>query len=570
MLHFKKLRWKNLLSYGNEFTELNLSEPGTTLIVGTNGVGKSVFIEAMCYGLFGKSFRNINKPQLINSITNRELLVELELVVGQNQYLIRRGMKPNVFEVYCNDVLVNQSAEMRDYQEHLEKKILRTNYKTFCQVVILGTASFVPFMQLPAAQRRAIIEDLLDLQIFGTMNTLLKVQVQENQERISNNQTDQRILIEKIKLLKEHLQSLKSKSEQFISEKKQTIVDLKSKIASIVEEQKALQEQADYMSADSSNVDKIKTKLDKIMSIRSQIEAKSSVIGRELKFFEKNTVCPTCKQEIDSHFSCEAINSRSKELDELATGISELETKYKEEQDKLQYLLQLEKQHRSIVSSISHLSIKINMYNDQIVTIRREIELAKTSESTEELGNVAQLESELHKLISEYNTLHDDKQVLTTASALLKDGGIKTKIINQYIPVINKLINKYLSDFDLFVEFHLDEQFNEVIKSRHRDVFSYGSFSEGEKQRINLAILFAWRAVAKLRNSLNTNLLILDEILDSGVDSDGLENLHKVISGMHDTSVFVISHREAMQDKFACTLKVVKHKNFSRIEGFMS
>jgi DNA repair exonuclease SbcCD ATPase subunit len=567
-IFFRKIRWKNFLSTGNDFIELNLGAGGATLIVGANGQGKSQLLCAVTFALFGKPFRNINKPQLINSITGKDLVVELEFTINKNNYLIRRGMKPAIFEVYCNDSLLNQDAEMRDYQDFLERKILRTNYKTFCQVVILGSASFVPFMQLPAAQRRAIIEDLLDLQIFGVMNTLLKTQVQDNQEQINSNTSDQRIIQEKIKLLKSHLQSIRSKSEQFIREKQQTIQDLEHKIMSLVDAKTISEREADRYIVHLLDMDPVKNKLDELKSIRVKLETRYDTLTKEIDFFRHNDSCPTCKQSIDSAFSCEAIKTKTDAIEELKSGTDKLAELYINTKNKLTELLEYDSKYKQLLSEASHDALKIKMYQDQIKSLQKEIEDSKTDIQAESVGNVAELETELHELSERYNQLHDDKQVLVTASAMLKDGGIKTKIVNQYIPIINKLINKYLSDFDLFVEFHLDEQFNEVIKSRHRDLFSYASFSEGEKQRINLSILFAWRAVAKLRNSLNTNLLILDEIADGAVDADGLDNLQKVLNTFDsNTSIFVISHREGLNDKFNNTLRFVKHKNFSRLEA---
>lgn len=567
LLTFGRIRWKNLLSTGNDFIELNLDTTGTTLVVGENGAGKSQLLDALSFALFGKPFRNINKPQLINSITNKDLVVELDFCIGKNTYTILRGMRPNIFEVYCNDVLLNQNAEMKDYQEHLERKILKTNFKTFCQVVVLGSASFVPFMQLPAGQRRLIIEDLLDLQVFTVMNTLLKSQMQDNQDNIITNQSEQKLVSEKIKLLQSHLMAMRSKSEQFIKEKMNTLSDLELKILEINQIKQELSLEANHLLSKTSGVDGLKSKLDKMKSIRTQIEAKSALLTKEIKFFEHNDNCPTCKQTINTTFSCEIVNQRSTEITNLEDGLSQLSDKYQTVQSQLQDILELDRQYDTIRSQLSHESLKLRMYNDQITAIKTEIQEAENDVVDSGEVKVSDLETNLNSLTSTYIQLQDDKQLMSVASAMLKDGGIKTKIINQYIPIINKLINKYLSDFDLFVEFNLDDQFNEIIKSRHRDVFSYDSFSEGEKQKINLAILFTWRAVAKLRNSLNTNLLILDEIMDGAIDSDGLDNMQKIFGSLTGSNIFVISHREGLQDKFNHTIKFVKHKNFSKIEG---
>jgi DNA repair exonuclease SbcCD ATPase subunit len=564
-IFFGKIRWKNLLSTGNSFTELDLSVPGTTLIVGENGAGKSTVLDALTFALFGKPFRNINKPQLINSITNRDMLVELEFRIGKNSYVISRGMKPNIFEVYCNDVLLNQDAEMKDYQELLERKILKTNYKSFCQVVVLGSASFVPFMQLPAGQRRAIIEDLLDLQVFTVMNTLLKSQIQENVDKIVECSNEQRLINEKIKLLRAHLTEIKSKSEQFIREKLTTVQDLESKVKEIIESRSALKTQADSLIEKTIGITGLQSKLDKMKSIKVQMESKSTTLEKEMEFFKTNSNCPTCKQGIDKKFSCEIIDHRTTEISQIEDGLRQLGERYLAVHAQLAELIDLDTQYNNLMTDISHETLRIKMYRDQIQSINKEIEEAESETNFTGESKVADFESSLHELTIKYNELQEDKQVLAAATMMLKDGGIKTKIVNQYIPIINKLINKYLSEFDLFVQFNLDEQFNEVIKSRHRDEFSYASFSEGEKQKIDLALLFTWRAVAKLRNSLNTNLLILDEVFDSSLDQTAADDLLKILQAIsRESNVFIISHRENLHDKFENVIKFVKHQNFSK------
>ena len=566
-IFFGSIRWKNLLSTGNTFTELDLSVPGTTLIVGENGAGKSTILDALTFALFGKPFRNINKPQLINTITNREMLVELEFTIGKNAYTISRGMKPNIFEVYCNDVLLNQDAEMRDYQELLERKILKTNYKSFCQVVVLGSASFVPFMQLPAGQRRAIIEDLLDLQVFTVMNTLLKSQVQENLDKVAECTTEQKLIGEKIKLLRVHLTEMKSKSDQFIREKLTTVQDLETKIQDIIESRSRLKTQANSLIEKTACIVGVQTKLDKMKSLKVQMEAKSSMLEKEMEFFKTNLNCPTCKQNINKEFSCEIVEHRTVEVQQIEDGLKKLSEKYISVHAQLVELLDFDTQYNALMTEVSYETLKIKMYRDQIESIRKEIEDAENETNITGDAKIADFESDQHKLSTKYNELQEDKQVLAAAAMMLKDGGIKTKIVNQYIPIINKLINKYLSEFDLFVEFNLDEQFNEVIKSRHRDEFSYASFSEGEKQKIDLAMLFTWRAVAKLRNSLNTNLLILDEVFDSSLDATAADDLLKILQAIsRESNVFIISHRDSLHDKFTNTIKFSKHKNFSKME----
>jgi DNA repair exonuclease SbcCD ATPase subunit len=566
MIHFKTIRWKNFLSTGNIFTELNLSTPGTTLIVGENGAGKSTILDALTFSLFGKPFRNINKPQLLNTITRKELIVELEFSIQSNHYKIVRGIKPTVFEVYCNDNLVNQSAEMRDYQEVLEKNVLKINYKSFCQVVVLGSASFVPFMQLPASQRRAIIEDLLDLQVFTTMNTLLKEKVQDNTSLIQDNENDRKIVEAKIKMVREHLKEVQSKNEQFIQEKKIALADVEKKIEEArltkSELSDAIKSKSDYL----TNLGSVKNKVEKLKTLRAQMEIKTASLSKEIDFFNNHDNCPTCKQEISSEFSCEIVEKRENEIKEVESGLSQLANKYEETNAELSKILEIDKECDDLRTKASHETLKIQMFNDQVRTISKELDEAKkTSKENSDL-KVVDLEKDLTNLSNHYNILQEDKRVLNAASLLLKDGGIKTRIVNQYIPVINKLINKYLSEFDLFVEFNLDEQFNEVIKSRYRDEFSYASFSEGEKQKIDLAILFTWRAVAKLRNSLSTNLLILDEVFDSSLDGNSAEDLLKILQNIsRDSNVFIISHRDTLHDKFENVIKFVKTKSFSRI-----
>lgn len=568
MIAFKTIRWKNFLSTGNVFTEINLGTRGTTLVVGENGAGKSTILDTLTYALFGKPFRNINKPQLINSITRKDLLVEVEFNVGSTRYRIVRGMRPNVFEVYCNDTLVNQSAEMRDYQEYLEKNILKINYKSFCQVVVLGSASFTPFMQLPAGQRRAIIEDLLDLQVFTTMNVLLKDHVQENADAIQANTSEQRLISEKIKMVREHLRELQSKSDQFIKEKRTAIKDIETKIAEATSARDDFRAQVIELTAKLHNMDSLQSKLDKLKALRAQMETKTSMLAREVEFFTNHDNCPTCKQQISSEFSCEVVGRRESEIAAIEEGLRQLAAKYDETNAELASILEIDRQCDDLRSKASHETLRIQLLNDQVKTINQEIEDAKKESKDSGDVKVSDLESELQTLSAKYNELQEDRQVLNAAAMLLKDGGIKTKIVNQYIPVINKLINKYLGEFDLFVEFNLDEQFNEVIKSRYRDEFSYASFSEGEKQKIDLSTMFAWRAVAKLRNSLSTNLLMLDEVFDSSLDGDAADDLLKILQSIAgDTSVFVISHRENLHDKFENVIKFVKHQNFSRIEN---
>ncbi len=568
MIVFQSIKWKNFLSTGNVFTAINLNTRGTTLVVGENGAGKSTILDALTFALFGKTFRNINKPQLLNTITRKDLQVEVEFSVGTTRYRILRGMKPNLFEVYCNDTLVNQSAEMRDYQEYLEKNILKINYKSFCQVVVLGSASFVPFMQLPAAQRRSIIEDLLDLQVFTTMNNLLKDNVQENAEALQTNSNEQRLINAKIKMVKEHLREMQSKSEQFVKEKRIALKDVQTKISEAEATRDDYRRQIAELSSNLANMESLQKKVDKLKSLRTQMETKSSMLIREIEFFSNHDNCPTCKQQISNDFSCEAVGQRKNDINAIEDGLKQLTLKYEETNGGLMIILDIDRECDELRSKASHETLRIQILNDQIKTINQEIDDVKKSTKNTGDVKVSDLESELSELTNKYNELQEDRLVLNAASLLLKDGGIKTKIVNQYVPIINKLINKYLGEFDLFVEFNLDEQFNEIIKSRYRDEFTYASFSEGEKQKIDLAILFTWRAVAKLRNSLSTNLLILDEVFDSSLDGNAADDLLKILQTISgESSVFVISHRENLHDKFENVIKFVKHQNFSKVDA---
>lgn len=568
MITFKKIRWKNLLSTGNVFTEVDLSSAGTTLLVGENGAGKSTILDALTFSLFGKPFRNINKPQLINSINRKDMVVEVDFHSMSNEYTVSRGMKPNLFEVYCNGKLMNQSADNRDYQDILEKQILKINYKSFCQVVVLGSASFVPFMQLPAAQRRAIIEDLLDLEVFTTMNVLLKEKINTNQQEAIDNDKDMNLIEEKIEMVKTHMNDIRKLNDEFIEQKNDAIASCKSSIDRLIEENVVLDKDLSSLEASAIDSKQLQVKLDKLKNLRAQLEVKNKQIYSEISFFDKHDSCPTCQQKIDDKFKCDAIVQKKDQLNELEDGLVKLQEKYMEASENLESSLKTQEDIAALRMKIHMNNVNINHLKKQISDYKKEIE--DTNKKIKESGEdrLVDLDKEYLKCIAKYNELQEDRQVLAAAATLLKDGGIKTKIINQYIPVINKLINKYLSEFDLFVEFHLDDQFNETIKSRYRDDFSYASFSEGEKQRIDLAILFTWRAVAKLRNSLSTNILLLDEVFDSSLDGNSADDLLKILNDISkDTNVFIISHRENLFEKFSKMIKFTKNKNFSSIEG---
>jgi len=567
LITFKSLKWKNFLSTGNLFTEIDLNKHNTTLIVGENGAGKSTMLDALSYALFSKPFRKINKSQLLNSITRKEMVVEVEFSISSNDYKIIRGIKPNVFEVYQNGKLMNQSAEMKDYQEIVERQILKINHKSFSQVIVLGSATFLPFMQLSGGQRREIIEDLLDLQIFTTMNSLLKDKITSNKENLVQNQSDHKVLSEKIKLIKEHMQEMQNNNDAIIADKNERIDETKEQIETLKIQKENINKEAEKLANQTANLETLEKKMSKLESLKHKIEANLTIINKEVVFFNNHDNCPTCKQEIDHDFKCEAIDFRTNNITEIQEGLGKLSEEYDKVDAEIKVMLDINSKVRQKVmdyhvvdTKITSLTTYINQLNQEINSINKTVEQQDTSKLYE-------LEENLVTIADRTNELNDQKNIYGAASILLKDGGIKSKIIRQYIPIINKLINKYLSAMDFFVQFELDEEFNETIKSRHRDEFSYASFSEGEKMRINLAILFTWRAVAKLRNSINTNILIMDEVFDSSLDSNGTEEFMKILNTITtDTNTFIISHKtDQISDKFDNVIKFEKHKNFSRI-----
>jgi len=567
LILFKKLRWKNFLSTGNIFTEIVLNEHNTTLIVGGNGAGKSTMLDALSFALFGKAFRKINKPQLLNSITQKNLVVEVEFSIGPNNYKIVRGVKPTVFEVYQNGDLLNQSAEMKDYQEVLEKQIIKVNHKSFSQVVVLGSATFMPFMQLSTSNRREIIEDLLDLQIFTTMNTLLKEKIMINNEHIVQSTNNRKIAEEKIKLIKEHLQEMQNNNDQLVIDKKSRIEDTNKQISDLNEEFWKFENKRKSLVESIEDEEATSKRVNTLQKLRHQIEAKKALIENDVEFFKKHDNCPTCKQEINEDFKETTLSNKKGEIDEIENGLSELIKQYEEANSRLSEILDIQTSINDQRMEIHRVKTKITSLIEYRDSLESEITNISKKSFVEDDTKIGDIEKELDELKTKYNELNEDRVVLTAASSLLKDGGIKSRIIKQYVPVINKLINKYLSAMDFFVQFELDEEFNETIKSRFRDEFSYASFSEGEKMRINLAILFTWRAIAKLRNSISTNLLIMDEVFDSSLDANGTEEFLKILNNLTlDTNTFIISHKtDQLYDKFNKVIKFEKHKNFSRV-----
>jgi len=567
LIIFKVVRWKNLLSTGNAFTEVKLNEAASTLIIGENGSGKSTFIEAISFALYGKPFRKINKPQLVNSINNKNCMVEIEFSIGKKEYMVRRGLKPGVFEIFVDGSLLNQDAAVRDYQEILEKNILRLTHKSFSQIITLGSSTFIPFMQLPAYSRREFIEDLLDIQIFSTMNTLLKNRISENKELMNENGTGIALCEQRIELSKKHLAELKQNNDELIAIKEK-----------IIEEQNdlILQYTLDYDKAQSlvkhnlGIIDELlpkSQKHDSMMKLRKQIETKLNKIESEIKFYDDNKSCPMCKQGIDHNFHADIQDQNREKKAETENALAEINEKIADLYKAVVEISDLRDGNYLLGQELSVHELNIKNADTYIKNINKEIaSLRKQQQKIEDdHETLHQANSDLVLLLNEKEILTNKRTLLNTAAMLLKDGGIKTKIIKQYVPIINKMINKYLASMDFFVQFELDENFNEKIKSRFRDEFSYASFSEGEKMRIDLALLFTWRTVAKLRNSASTNLLIMDEVFDSSLDTSGTEEFFKILNTVsNDTNVFIISHKgDQLFDKFSNIIKFEKVKNFS-------
>ena len=568
MIFFKSLKFKNFLSTGNYFTEIKFDEAPNTLVVGTNGAGKSTMLDALCFVLFGKAFRNINKPQLINSINQKDCIVECCFTIGKKEYRIVRGIKPGIFEIYLNGEILNQEAASRDYQEILEKQILKLNYKSFTQIVILGSASFTPFMQLSAADRRAIIEELLDIQIFSTMNSLLKEKVSLNKDEITENKFAIELAEQNYENQKTQIEKLKQNNENKVKEYEDEIASSEGVIQTLHGDVNRLTSNVSVLTEQISGKSEVENKVKKLNKLESQIETNLSKFRRDIHFFEGNDSCPTCRQTIAMEFKETELSSIANKVKECEHGLSQLEAKLLQEQDKLNAISEFQKQIQQLNIQIAQKNTTITETNKYIGKIRKEIQTLKDNKTNLDLENSKLKESEdkLTELNSQKKKLIEEKAEYEVASILLKDTGIKTKIVKQYLPVINKLVNKYLATLDFFVNFNLDESFKETIKSRHRDEFSYASFSEGEKQRIDMALMLTWRAVAKMKNSTNTNLLILDEVFDSSLDANGTEYLMNLLHILEDVNLFVISHKgDILQDKFRNVIRFDKVNNFSRI-----
>ena len=566
MIIFKTLRWKNLLSTGNHFTEIKLNSNTNTLVVGTNGSGKSTMLDALCFSLFGKPFRNVNKPNLLNSINGKDCVVEIEFEIGSKQYKIVRGIKPNIFEIYQDGILLNQDASVRDYQDYLERFIVKLNYKSFTQIVILGSASFVPFMQLSASDRRAIIEDLLDIQIFSTMNSLVKDRSSINKENTILKKSEIELLKQRYELKKEYQDKLNEDKETKVKEYDAEIQSCRETLLTLCGEIDSLERKQETYTEICKKIPENEKKIAAFKKVESKIESKISQVGTDRGFYEHNADCPTCRQAITMESKERHMGELLSKQQELVSGLTELQGKIAEHETVLTQLRSDEqKLHATRIELAAKQTGKSGL-ESAIVKLQKQITDLNTIQEKTDDNELIVLNEQVTTTEVQLRDLIEEKSYYDTAASLLRDSGIKTKIIKQYLPIINKLVNKYLASLDFFVNFNLDESFKETIKSRHRDDFSYHNFSEGEKQRIDMALMLTWRAVAKLKNSSNTNLLILDEVFDSSLDNTGTEELMKILHGLEGVKQFVISHKgDILQDKFINTIRFEKVKNFSRI-----
>lgn len=571
MIKFHKISWRNFLSTGNVPTEVVLDRTSTTLIVGENGAGKSTILDAICFALFNKGFRNVSKPQLLNSINQKNLLVELEFSIGRKEYKIIRGHKPAKFEIWCDGSPLNQEADSRDYQKYLEEHILKLNYKSFTQIVILGSASFTPFMQLPPAHRREIIEDLLDIRIFSSMNQLLKERQSQLKDAIRQLDSDIEVQKERVKLQDEYI-------KQLIADKEKRGEDLQALIDTAATEIDfansgvvRLEHQINELRKTIEDEDTTIAKARKLSDLQRKLTERIVKVQSEISFYHDNDTCPTCRQGLPHEFKDEAVATQNEKLTEIQEALEQLAINIETTQQRLDEI-------NGVSDTIAEYNKEIIAHNNQIIASQKYIQKLQAEQAahTDDDSNLDDEKLKLRGLAKdvvtkthEKTTLNEEKYYQEIAASLLKDTGIKTKVIRQYLPAINKLVNKYLQAMDFFVSFELDEAFNETIKSRHRDDFSYASFSEGEKQRIDLALLFTWRTIAKMKNSAATNLLLLDEVFDSSLDANATDYLMNVLNTLgEDTHVFVISHKgDQLFDKFRSVIKFEKVNNFSRIAG---
>ena len=567
MITFKKIRWRNFISTGNNFTELSFTDTSTTLISGENGSGKSTLLDALTFALFNKPYRNINLPQLTNSVNEKECVVELEFTDGKSEFKVIRGQSPKVFEIWKDGKLLDQEAKARDGQRILEEQILRMNYKSFCQVVILGSANYIPFMRLPAAERRSVVESILDIGVFSIMNVLLKERVSQNKEESTQVDTQMALARERVKNQKKIIEDERKRCQSDKDWETAEIDKTNQAIAKVNGEMEGLLTRIEAMLETVGDKSTITKQREKFMLLRGQIERKVSNLRKEVEFYQNNNTCPTCSQALEETLKHTAIETKSKKVDEFDIALKELQDKLKETEERLYTINDTLLEVASLQSLVSKKTSDIESLNSYITKVR-----GRGGDTTKLLTEETALQTLMsaeEEVLESKKELVEENHYMGLAAVLLKDGGIKKKIIKHYIPVINRTINKYLSMMNFFVNFNLDDEFNETIKSRHRDIFTYASFSEGEKRKIDLALLFAWRAMAEIKNSLSTNLLILDEVLDGSLDDTSTEAFLEIVNGMRGqgVNVFVISHKskEVLQDKFERHVQMAKVGNFSKM-----
>ena len=569
MITFNVIRYKNFLSTGSRFTEIYLNNTRTTLVLGDNGSGKSSMLDALTFALFSKPFRRINKPQLVNSINERECVAEVEFEIGSKEYLVRRGIKPNIFEIYIDGRLMNQDAKSRDYQDILEKQVLKLNYKSFTQIILLGSSSFLPFMQLPLNHRREIIEDLLDIQVFSLMNQLLKIRSTENRGQTVENSNSLELNEEKINVQKKYMNEVLEINNDKIQKTKDKIAENNRNTEKLLTDKSEAEEKVSTLLEEYSGHSEWEQKVFKMYGYRGSIEGQINKLEKSIKFFEHETECPKCKQSIGAEHKKPIVTDNLSQVEELKIGVELIVKAIDEEEKRDDYWDDVEESLERAKNSVRRIESNIGSNKSMNRVMQEEIEyLEKVKDkSIDDNERLQILNEEKVEFLKQKDEFMQDKLYYETANELLKDTGIKTRIVRQYLPIMNKLINKYLSEMDSYFDFTLDEEFNEVIRSRHRDEFSYASFSEGEKMRIDLALLFTWRAVAKLKNSANTNLLVLDEVFDSSLDSTGTEEFMKLINSLDDSiNVFVISHKgDTLYDRFDEVIKFEKVQNFSKV-----
>jgi DNA repair exonuclease SbcCD ATPase subunit len=567
MITFHNVKWKNFLSAGNQWTEIELDTHKNTLIMGHNGAGKSTLLDALCFVLFGKPFRKVNKGNVVNSINNKNCEVHIEFTNNNKRYKVIRGAKPNVFQIYCNDTIINQDAAAKDYQDYLEKNILRMNYKSFTQVVILGSASFVPFMQLSANDRRSVIEDLLDIQIFTAMSTVVKNRLQINKETLEKNRVMLTSKEENKSYIEKTLESLKANNEEKLKELEVKKAELEHDVNVHLQGVKNREVLLNKALENDLDLTPLKIKHSKMISLKAKMENNRERIEKNNTFFQSNDTCPTCRQSIDETFKIDSINTNEKKIVEIDGGLNKIASQIEAILVEIEKIDEVLRNINQIKMDLSSAKSSYNHIANNLSQVTRQIEEFAVSDKTtqESERQLTAVQHDISTLEEEKKTLLDDRQYIDLAATLLKDGGIKTKIVKQYLPIINKQINKYLAKLGFFVNFNINENFEETIKSRYRDEFTYSNFSEGEKLRIDLAILLTWRHIAKLKNSVNVNILIFDEILDRAMDSTGIDEFIKIMWEMGDkgTNIFVISHKDVMIDRFQRTIKFEKVKNFS-------